>query len=193
MTTNLLFDAGPGNTAAAVDPRAAMAAKMYPPPAPAPQPTSPNAQVTAVRAADPSRAMYSPEKQLGSSLNDLVFAVAPEGDAGKLADLRVEFGHIAADVGFDRSDLDRLAGLVRARTIKPLTAEQTAAERRESIAQLRQTYRDPGEFDRALSAAKGLVQRDDRLFSFVNHAGIEANPWLVMRLAEIALSGHNKR
>ena len=166
------------------DTSAATAATLYPEPQPPPTPTAPNAEVAAVRRADPARGFYSDTSCLGEhSVRELALAVNPAGTAEVLAKQGTELAGVLVDIGMGRDDLARLANLANRFKAKPPTAEETQAFHRTAVQELCAEYGD--KFDQVFSDARRLAQRDPRFAALLNASGLGDHPWLVSRLAEL--------
>jgi hypothetical protein len=187
-TTTATPSARPTGTGTAVEAREQLASILYPAAPPKTVDTAPNAEVAALRAADPARGMYRPEDQFGpngGALRDLALAVNPTASADALQRQRVALGAVMTDIGMDRGDVSKLASFAAAYAAKPPTAEEKAAHERASIKTLREQYGDAA-FAGVLADAKALVARDPRLREFMDKTGLGSHPWAISRLAELA-------
>ena len=175
-------------TGTGVEAREQLASILYPAAPPKPVDEAPNAEVAALRAADPARAMYRPEDQFGPNggvLRDLALAVNPSASADALQRQRVALGAVMTDIGMDRGDVGKLAAFAAQYTAKPPTADEKAAHERTVIKELRAQYGDAA-FAGVLEDAKKLVARDPRLAGFLDKTGLGSHPWVISRIAELA-------
>ena len=171
---------------------ASLAAAIYPDAPPPPKPTASNAEVAAVRAADPARQFYSDVNNLGKhSVRELSLVINPTGTAEAVAQRGAELAGVIADLGLDATDVTRLTSLARQFKAKPPSAEDIDGMHRTAFKELRETYGDKN-FDQALSDARGLARRDPRLSALLNSSGMGDHPWLVSRLAELGRSARQR-
>lgn len=187
MHESLLNTGGaPAPSAPVAGPHDEAARALYPEPAPPPKATAPNAEVAALRAADPARAFYSDVSNLGAHVvGELMQAIAPGAPPEVHARLGVELAGALVDVGFDRQDTERLSALARQFKANPLTAGQVAAAHREAFTTLRERYGADG-VNHALESAKRLAQRDPRLAKLLDVSGLGDSSWLIQKMAELA-------
>jgi len=164
-----------------------VAAVLYPPPAPRPVDQPPNAEVAAVRAADPARQIYRDEDQFGpngGAVRDLALAVNHRGTAEQLAQQQVALASVMTDIGAGRDDVARFAGLAGGLAAKPPTAEEKAAWERTAVKDLRAEYGT--NFDSAMRDAMLMVHRDPRLKQFLDATHLGSHPTVVVRIVELA-------
>jgi len=188
ITSTLLIDAAPQPSPIAEATGRAQferdAAAMYPEPKVKPIDKAPTPEVAALRAADPARVLYRPEDQYGSALREMSLAVNPLGTPEKHAEQEMAFANVAADVGFERSDISAMAATASVLAKNPPSAAEKATFQRTAVTKLREAYGDA--WDERLKDTKLLVQRDGRLATFLERTGLGDDPTTILRLTELA-------
>ena len=150
------------------------AERMYPPGAPAANGSTPYGKDragvinTAVNAAE-----------------DLAVALNPAGNTAQLKSQAADLTTAFASAGFDRHDVESIAGFARANVLTPPTEDQVRAHQLTALRDLREAH-GPG-FDAALSAAKALVKATPTLGKFLEQSKLGNHPAMVLRLAELGL------
>jgi hypothetical protein len=137
-----------------------------------------------VRAADPARVLYPPEKQMGREAAAVAVAVFPEATSAQLKATETDIATAAMDLGMSKSDIEQFATYAQANMVKPLTADEQRSHKLAAIKDLRNTYGD--NYDEALKAADALMSRDPKFATLVAKADMKNNPWLLLRLADLA-------
>lgn len=190
MTTSDTILAGapaaPAPPSTGVEANERLAAALYPEPKPRPVDVPPNAEIAALREAEPARQLYRDEDQFGpngGAVRELALAVNPRGTATELESQQASLAAVLTDLGLGRDDVSQLASFAEANARKPLTPEEIAAHQRTTVKELRQELGEG--FDDAMADAQKLVKRDPRLFEFLGVTGLGSNPWVVRRLVEL--------
>lgn len=192
MTANtMLAGAAPAPSApqTGVEASEQLAAALYPAPKPRPVDTPPNAEIAALREAEPARQVYKDADQFGpngGAVRELALAVNPRGTAAELEGQQTRLAAVMTDIGMNRDDVSQLASFAEAYARKPPTAEEKAAHERAATKELRAQYGDG--FDDAMADAMKLAKRDPRLHQFLGVTGLGSHPWVVSRMVELARS-----
>lgn len=167
-----------------------IAATLYPEPVAKPQDRAPNAEVQAVRDAEPARSFYRDDMQMGKAPQELVRALNPNVPADALEGQASVVASLMTDIGMNRDDVSQLASFAAQYSKQRPSADEQRAHERAASQQLRDTYGDKA-FGDVLAGASALAQRDPRLSKFLNDTGLGSHPWVVSRLAELARSPRN--
>ena len=109
MESTTLLDTGHSTPTTGVGANEALAAKLYPEPVARPIARAPNAEVQALRDAEPARAIYRDDMQMGSAPRELALAVTPDLSRDALQGQASIIASIMTDIGFSRDDVSQLA------------------------------------------------------------------------------------
>lgn len=174
------------------------AIRMYPAEVKTPA-SAPNAEVQALRDADPARKLYNDGTAYGplrkgaardsispktDAVDALVVAVNPAGGNAQLMREANEFRSMAVDLGLSKQDVQQLASFASANAGKPTpTADEQRAHQLTALRETREAH--GASFDQVIKDAKTIATRDPRFAALLKATHLGDHPWVVARLIEL--------